>query len=76
MRSACCRTSEHLVVPCQDDEGDAASLQVLLVADAPVSREQELEACLFGGVQERAVTQRVPSLGLGRVDRVARQRAG
>ena len=39
---------------CQDDEGDAASLQVLLVPDAPVGREQQLKLCRLG-VQERAV---------------------
>ena len=34
------------------------------------------ERRLFGGVQERAVTECVPSLGLRRVDRVPGQRAG
>jgi len=38
---------------CQDNDGDAACLQVLLVADAPVGREQQLEPCRLGGVQER-----------------------
>ena len=35
----------------QNDESDRGVLQVLLVADAPVGREQQLEACLLGGVQ-------------------------
>jgi hypothetical protein len=30
---------------CQDYEGDAAYLQVLLMADAPVGREQQVEPC-------------------------------
>jgi hypothetical protein len=41
----------------QNDEGDAAHLQVLLVSDAPVGREQQPESRLFGRVQQRAVTE-------------------
>ena len=61
---------------CQDDEGDAASLQVLLVPDAPVGRKQQFEPCLLGGVQERAVAECAPTLRLRRGDGVPRQRTG
>ncbi len=60
----------------QNDEGDATYSQVLLVADAPVGREQQLEPCLLGGVQERAVAEGLPAFRLRRVDGVPRQRAG
>lgn len=59
----------------QNDEGDAACSHVLLVADAPVGREQQLEARVLGSVQQRAVAERVPAFGLCRVNRVPRQRA-
>ena len=58
----------------QSDEGDAPRSQVLLVADAAVGREQQLEPCRFRGVQERAIAQCVPAPGLRRVDCVPGQR--
>jgi hypothetical protein len=64
----------------QNDEGDAAHLQVLLVSDAPVGREQQPESRLFGRVQQRAVTEHERGLSiaqLGPVQNVeARQGAG
>ena len=39
----------------QHDEGDTAGSQVLLVANATVGRQQQLEAGFLGGVQQRAV---------------------
>jgi hypothetical protein len=59
----------------QNDEGDAAHSQVLLVADSTVGRDQQLEPRLLGGGQERAIAECVPALCLRRVDRVAGQRA-
>ena len=50
--------------------------QVLLVADAPVGRKQQVEARLLGCLQQLAVAERVPAFGLRRVDRVPGQRAG
>ena len=47
-----------------------------MVPDAPVGREQHFEAGFLGGVQQCAVAQRVPALGLRRVDRVCGQRLG
>jgi len=39
----------------QNDKGDAPLSQVLLVADATVGREQQLEPRLLGGAQERTM---------------------
>jgi hypothetical protein len=44
-----------------DDQRDATRCQVLLIANATVGCEQQLEPCVFGGVQERAVAERVPA---------------
>ncbi len=60
----------------QNDKGDAPHLQVLLVADAAVGREQQFEPRLFRGVQERAIAECVPAPGLRRVDCVPGQRTG
>jgi hypothetical protein len=60
----------------QNDQSDAASLQVLLISDAPVGREQQPEAGFLGGVQQRTVAERVPAFGLRRVDRVRGQSTG
>jgi hypothetical protein len=46
-------------------------LQILLVADAPVGREQQFEAGVLGGVQQCPVVERVPAFGLRRVDRMS-----
>ena len=42
----------------------------------PVGSEQQLEPCLFCGVQERAIVECVPAPGLRRVDRVPGERTG
>jgi hypothetical protein len=44
----------------------------LLVADAPVGREQNVEAGLLRSRQQCAVAVRVPALGLCGVNRVSR----
>ena len=59
----------------ENDEGDTARAQVLLVPDAPVGREQNIEAGLFCGLQERPVAESIPALGLSGVDGVPGQRA-
>ena len=59
----------------QNDEGNTPGSQVLLVAYAPVSCEEQLEACLFGCVQQGSVAERVPAFGLCRVTGVPGQRA-
>ena len=60
----------------QNDKCDPPHLQVLLVADAAVGREQQFEPRLFRGVQERAIAECVPAPGLRRVDCVPGQRTG
>jgi hypothetical protein len=60
----------------QNDNSDAPPSQVLLVADATVGREQEFETRFLCGVQERAVAERAPTLGLCGVDGVPGQRVG
>jgi hypothetical protein len=60
----------------QNKKSDTARLEVLLVADPPVGCEQQLEARLFGGVEQRAVVERVPASGLRRVDGVPGKRTG
>ena len=57
----------------QHHESDAACRQVLLVADATVCREQQIEPRFLGRVQEIAIAERVPSPGLRRVDGVPGQ---
>lgn len=52
------------------------TLEVLLVADTPVGGQQKVEACLFSGVQQLAIAQRVPTSGLGRMHRVLGQGSG
>jgi hypothetical protein len=47
---------------------DARDSQVLLVANTAVGGEQQLEARVLGGVQQRPVVERVPAFGLRRVD--------
>ena len=59
----------------EDDDGDTPCGQVLLVADAAVSREEQIECCLLGSVQERSIAERIPALGLCGVDGVPRKRA-
>jgi len=55
----------------QNDERDAPGSQVLLVANAAVGGEQQLEPSVLGGVQQRPVVERVPAFGLRRVDRMS-----
>ena len=55
----------------QNDERDAPGSQVLLVANAAVGGEQQLEPSVLGGVQQRPVVERVPAFGLRRVDRLS-----
>ena len=48
----------------QHDQRHAAHSQVLLVADPPIGRQQQVEACLLGSVQECAVAERIPAFAL------------
>src|SRR5215212_3127899 len=59
----------------QNDKRNAPPSQVLLVADTPVGREQQFEPRFLCGVEERAVVECVPTLGLCGLDRVPGQRA-
>jgi hypothetical protein len=56
----------------QDHESDASFFQVLLMTNASIGCEQQLEARLLGNIQEGTVTERVPALGLCSVDGVPR----
>jgi hypothetical protein len=60
----------------QNNEGDTAHAQVLLVADAAVSCEQLLEPRSLSRAQELAIAERVPALALRRVHCVPGQRTG
>jgi len=59
----------------ENDEGNAARTQVLLVPDAPIRGEQYVEGCVVRSFQERTVAECVPALGLRGVDGVPVQRA-
>ena len=58
MRSRCIRTGAHLVVPSQDDEGNPPALQILLIADSPICREEEINAA------SSAAFSKAPSVNL------------
>ena len=45
----------------KDDDGDPAALQILLVTDILIGREQEIEPSFLRSLQERAVGQFIPS---------------
>jgi hypothetical protein len=72
----CCRdlfgvlSNERPLGAAGNDEGNATCAQVLLVTDAPVGREKNIEAGLFCGLQKGAITERIPALGLCGVDGV------
>lgn len=59
----------------ENDEGNAARTQVLLVPDAPIGGEQYVVGCVARSFQERTVAECVPALGLRGVDGVPGQRA-
>ena len=70
MRSVCVERATTLRAPYQNDEGEGAHGQVLLVANATVNGDQDLEVGVLRDLQESAVAERVPALGLCGVDRV------
>jgi hypothetical protein len=57
----------------QDDKREPAAGEVLLVADAPISRQHDLEASLFSSEQQVAVLQARPALIFGCPNRVAHE---
>lgn len=59
----------------ENDEGNAARTQVLLVADAPIGGEQHVEGCVLRSLQERTVVEPVPALGLCGMNGVLSKRA-
>lgn len=57
--------------PGQNDKGDLAARQILLVADSLIRGEQEINGRILGYVQQIAVGQPIPTSGSGRDYRVA-----
>jgi hypothetical protein len=60
-------------VAVKNDEGNFSCGKVLLVTNPSAGRKQEIKRSFLGGIQQLAIAEPIPTPGLSRDDRVARQ---